>query len=151
MIVNVCAEAELLKVSVIAVDNPPPDGVTVMVPVYSPFGVAVKFVEAAFKAPPAGPVSVYVVADAKGVAEFDADEAALVPYVFPAFTVHVDAVPFVSPVTTTGLLAPVPVCAPHVAVYVTVAPPVAPAVNVTEICAFPAVAVPIVGAAGGVS
>jgi hypothetical protein len=151
VIVNVCPAEELLNVSTVGVDNPPPDGVTVIVPVYNPFGVTVKFVEPAFKAPPAGPVSVYVVADAKGVAEFDAAEAALVPYVFPAFTVHVYAVPFVRPVTTSGLPVPVPVCVPHVAVYVTVAPPVAPAVNVTEICAFPGVAVPTVGVAGGVA
>ena len=32
VIVNVCAVAELLKVSVIAVDRPPPEGVIVMVP-----------------------------------------------------------------------------------------------------------------------
>jgi hypothetical protein len=109
----------------------------------------VKFADDALNAPPAGPVSVYVVA--VGVAEFDAAEAALVPYVFVAVTVHVYAVPLVSPVTARGLPVPVAVCVPHVAVYVAAAPPVAPAVKATEICALPAVAVPIVGAAGGVA
>jgi hypothetical protein len=42
VIVKVCAAAELLNVSTIGVDSPPPLGVRVMVPVYSPLGVAVK-------------------------------------------------------------------------------------------------------------
>jgi hypothetical protein len=32
VIVNVCAAAELLNVKVIVVDSPPPDGLTVIVP-----------------------------------------------------------------------------------------------------------------------
>jgi hypothetical protein len=75
----------------------------------------VKFVDAAFRAPPAGPVNVYVVAIGNGVAELEAADEALVPYAFVAVTEHVYAVPFVSPVTTIGLTLPVPVCVPHVA------------------------------------
>jgi hypothetical protein len=56
--VNVCAVAELLNVSTIGVDNPPPEGVMVIVPLYAAFGVTVKLVEALPTAPPAGPVSV---------------------------------------------------------------------------------------------
>ncbi len=74
-----------------------------------------KLVEAAFSAPPAGPVKVYVVAIGSGVTELEAADAALAPYVFVAVTVHVYAVPFVSPVTMIGLLDPVIICVPHVA------------------------------------
>ena len=56
--VNVCAAAELLNVSTTGVDKPPPDGVMVMVPVYTESGVTVKLEDAAFSAPPAGPVKV---------------------------------------------------------------------------------------------
>jgi hypothetical protein len=56
--VNVCAAAELLNVSVMGTLNPPPDGVMVIVPVYAEFGATVKLDDAAFSAPPAGPVNV---------------------------------------------------------------------------------------------
>jgi hypothetical protein len=87
-----------------------------------------------------------------GVTEFDAELAVDVPLAFVAVAVNVYAVPFVSPVTTIGDVAPVAVMFPglDVTVYVADAPPVAPGVNVTEACAFPPVAVPIVGACGTV-
>jgi hypothetical protein len=63
-------------------------------------------------------------------------------------------VPLASPVTVRGLAEPAAVIAPglEVAVYpVIVAPPLLTgAVNATVACAFPAVAVPIVGAPGTV-
>ena len=74
-----------------------------------------KFVDAAFSAPPDGPVKVNVVAAAKGVTELEAVEAALVPFVLVAVTVHVYAVPFVRPVTTIGLDDPEIVLDPQVA------------------------------------
>jgi hypothetical protein len=72
-----------------------------------------------------------------------------VPLAFNAVTVNVYAVPFVSPVTLTGLAEFVPVIDPglEVAVYVvTVFPPLAPGVNVMLADWNPPVAVPIVGA-----
>jgi hypothetical protein len=53
-----------------------------------------------------------------GVTLFDAAEAGPVPTLLVAATVHVYAVPFVSPVTVSGLAAPLLVTAPglHVAV-----------------------------------
>jgi hypothetical protein len=56
--VNVCGLAELVNVSVTGVDRPPPDGVTVTVPVQAASGVIVKFEEAVFSVPPVGPVKV---------------------------------------------------------------------------------------------
>jgi hypothetical protein len=55
-------------------------------------------------------------------------------------------------VTVIGDDAPVAVILPglDVTVYVADTPPVAPGVNETEACAFPSVAVPIVGACGTV-
>jgi hypothetical protein len=65
------------------------------------------------------------------------------------------AVPFVSPGTVIGLADPVPVNAPglQVARYEVIAdPPVDPgAVKLTDADPFPAVAVPIAGAEGGVA
>ena len=58
VMVNVCAADELLNVRTIGVDNPPPEGVTVTVPLYVALGVTVKLEEAAFSAPPEGPVKV---------------------------------------------------------------------------------------------
>jgi hypothetical protein len=56
--------------------------------------------------------------NAAGVTLFDAVEAGPVPTLLVAATVQVYAVPFVSPVTVSGLAAPEPVTAPglHVAV-----------------------------------
>jgi hypothetical protein len=74
----------------------------------------------------------------------------LEPYSEDAVTVKVYAVPFVSPDTVIGD-APVPVMLPglDVAVYVALpAVPALPAVYATVADALPAVAVPIVGAAG---
>ena len=82
-----------------------------------------------------------------------AELAVDVPFAVVAVTVNVYAVPFVKPVTVIGLDEPVPVMLPgeEVTVYPVIDdPPVAPAVNVTEACAFPPVAVPIVGACGTV-
>jgi hypothetical protein len=42
VMVNVCAADELLQVRVVGLDRPPPLGVMMIVPVYSPFGVTVK-------------------------------------------------------------------------------------------------------------
>jgi hypothetical protein len=53
---NVWGADEPVKVSTIAVDNPPPDGVIVTVPLYGPLGDTVKPDDAVFKAPPRGPV-----------------------------------------------------------------------------------------------
>jgi len=58
VMLNVCAADELLNVSTIGVDNPPPEGVIVMVPLYSALGVTMKLDDAAFSAPPEGPVKV---------------------------------------------------------------------------------------------
>jgi hypothetical protein len=82
------------------------------------------------------------------VAEFEAEDAEDDPFALAAVTVKVYGVPTVRPDTVIGDV-PVPVTDPgdEVAVYVTDFPPVAPAVNATEI--FPlnaSVAVPIVGA-----
>ena len=54
----------------------------------------------------------------------------------------------VSPVTTRGLAVPEADFVPHVAVKVAAVPPLADFVKATEICAAPAVAVPMVGAFG---
>jgi len=93
-------------------------------------------------------------AGATGVTE-DAADAGLVPYAFVAVTEQVYAVPYVSPETVIGLADPVPVIPPgtHAAVYVVIAdPPVAPgAVNAILAEPFPAAALPIAGAAGGVA
>ena len=57
-------------------DEPVPVGVIVIVPVYTSFGVIVKFVEALFTLPLVGPVKVKVVAEgAIGVTAFEAVEA----------------------------------------------------------------------------
>jgi hypothetical protein len=73
--------------------------------------------------------------------------------VFVAITVNVYAVPLASPVTIIGLAEPFTLILPgvEVTVYPVIAdPPFAGAVNATEACAFPAVAVPIVGDPGTV-
>ena len=74
---------------------------------------------------------------------------------FVAFTVKVYAVPLVKPVTTNGLVVPVAVKLPglEVTVYPVMAEPplLAGAVKVMEAWAFPAVAVPMVGAPGTVA
>ena len=89
VMVNVCAVDELENVSTVAVDNPPPLGVIVIIPVYAAFGVTVKFVEAVFNAPPAGPVKVNVVAvttavGVTGLLEADVDVPG--PTIFSACT-----------------------------------------------------------------
>ena len=93
-----------------------------------------------------------IVCAALGVAEFDAADAEPVPAELVAVTVNVYATPLVSPVTVTGLLAPVPVSPPgfDVTVYpVMLAPPLdTGAVNVMPAWVSPAVAVPMVGAPG---
>ena len=53
-----------------------------------------------------------------GVRLLDAAEAALVPALLVAVTVKVYGVPFVSPLTVIGLLAPEAVCPPGLAVTV---------------------------------
>jgi hypothetical protein len=87
-----------------------------------------------------------------GVTVFEGADARPVPIEFVAITVKVYAVPFVRPVTVMGDAAPLAAMPPgdEVAVYDVIAePPVdAGGVNVTVACAFPAVAVPIVGGPG---
>ena len=104
--------------------------------------------------PPDGPVRVKLAAPATGVTEFDAADGALLPTPLVALTVQVYAVPFVKPATVIGLALPDPVLppGPHVTVYPVIGePPVLDdAVNVTVAELLPAVAVPIVGADGGV-
>jgi hypothetical protein len=78
-------------------------------------GVTVKFVEGEFSTPPVGPVKVNVVA-ASGITGFEALEAALVPAPLVAVTVQVYDVPLVRPETLIGLVPPVPVIPPQVAV-----------------------------------
>jgi hypothetical protein len=91
-------------------------------------------------------------AGARGVTLLEAAEAEPVPALFVAVTVKVYAVPFVSPVTVTGLVAPVAEMPPglEVTVYVVIAAPPEDAggVKLTVACAFPAVAVTPVGAPG---
>ena len=85
-----------------------------------------------------------------GVTLFDALEAELVPVAFVAVTANVYPVPFVRPVTVSGLAEPVAVKLPgvEVAVKLVATPPVLVGVKLTVACAFPATAVPIVGALG---
>ena len=66
VIVNVCAVDELENVNTVGVESPPPEGVIVIVPVYVPFGVTVKLVDAVFTVPDVGPVRVKDVAEALG-------------------------------------------------------------------------------------
>ncbi len=70
VMVNVWAVDEEEKVSTVAERLPAPEpvGVRVMVPVYGPFGVTVKFVEAAPALPLDGPVNVKVVAFVEPIA-----------------------------------------------------------------------------------
>ena len=93
-----------------------------------------------------------IVCAAFGVTLFEAADGAPVPAELVAVTVKVYAVPLVRPATVQGELAQVPVRPPGllVAVYWVIdAPPVkAGAVKLTEACASPAVAVPMVGAPG---
>jgi len=63
VIVNVCAVDELENVNTVGVESPPPEGVIVIVPVYVPFGVTVKLVDAVFTVPDVGPVRVKDVAE----------------------------------------------------------------------------------------
>ena len=60
VIVNVCATAEE-KVRTVGLSPKPAVGVIVIVPVYDPFGVTVKFEDALLTFPPVGPVRVKVV------------------------------------------------------------------------------------------
>ena len=88
-----------------------------------------------------------------GVTLLLAELAADVPLVFVATAVNVYAVPFVRPVTTSGLDEPVAVSPPglEVTVYpVMLEPPVAFAENATDTCAFPLVTDVILGACGTV-
>ena len=87
--VKVWAAAELLNVKVMGELNPPPEGVMVMLPVYTESGVTVKALETEPIAPPLGPVSAKLSAGATGVTAFDAAEGALVPAPLVAVTVQV--------------------------------------------------------------
>jgi hypothetical protein len=78
--------------------------------------VTVKFPDALLIAPPVGPVKLNPVAGI--VNELEAPEGALTPAELVAVTVQVYVVPEVSPVTVTGLLAPVPVMPPGLQVAV---------------------------------
>ena len=91
--------------------------------------------------------------DAVGVTLFELPEAALVPLTLVAVTVNVYEVPFVKPPTVSGLDPPLAVKPPGLDVAVKLVmgdPPLLLAVKVTEAWALPAVAVPMVGAAGTV-
>jgi len=98
---------------------------------------------------------VTVVLTAVGVAELLLVDAVLVPPVLVAATVQVYGVPFVSPVTTKGVLVPVAVLdtpeAVQVAVKLVAVPPLVDAVNATEICPAPAVTDVMVGTPGAVT
>ena len=88
-----------------------------------------------------------------GVTELLAELAVDVPLVFVATVVNVYAVPFVNPVTVSGLDAPVAVSPPGLDVTVNpviLEPPVAFAENATDTCAFPPVTDVILGACGTV-
>jgi hypothetical protein len=90
----------------------------------------------------------------EGVTAFEAELARPVPFPLVAFTVKVYVVPLDRPATVIGLAEPEPVSPPglEVTVYPVMAEPpslVGP-LNVTDACAFPAVAIPIVGAPGTV-
>jgi hypothetical protein len=104
VMVNVCAAAELLKVFTMGTPNPPPDGPIVMVPVYGPLGVTVKFVDALLIGPLAGPVSVKLAADA--VTELDEADGKPFPNILSAIAMQVYAAPGVKLVTVIGLDAP---------------------------------------------
>lgn len=89
----------------------------------------------------------------EGVTELVADDEAPAPFALLATTVNVYAVPFVSPLTVMGLALPVAIWPPEeVTVYpVMVEPPLdAGAEKLTLAEAFPAVALPMVGAPGTV-
>jgi hypothetical protein len=90
-----------------------------------------------------------------GVTEFDAEDAAPVPIAFVAVTVNVYAVPLLKPETVNGLEPPVAVKPPGLDVTVKpviAEPPLsAGAEKVTDAEASPPVAVPIVGASGGLA
>jgi hypothetical protein len=58
VIENVCGAVDPLNVKTIGVESPPPEGKIEIVAEKPLPGVTVKFVEAVFKAPPCGPVSV---------------------------------------------------------------------------------------------
>jgi hypothetical protein len=92
---------------------------------------------------------------AVGDTELEALDAVDVPLAFVAVTVKVYEVPLIKPVTVIGDEAPdaVMLLGEDVTVYEVIAdPPVAPAVNATEICPPTPVSVtaPIVGACGTV-
>jgi hypothetical protein len=120
-----------------------------------PFDAGAVNVTEACPFPPVAVPTVGVPGTVAGVMEFDAADDVPVPTALVAVTLKVYAVPLVSPMTVMGEVVPVPVSPPgvEVTVYPVIAdPPVDPgAVNVTEACAFPEVAVPTVGAPGTVA
>jgi hypothetical protein len=89
-----------------------------------------------------------------GVTLFDGTEGRLFPAALTAIIVNVYAVPFVSPVTVSGLVGPEAVSPPgdDVDVYPVIGLPplLAGAVNDTTACAFPAAAMGLGGAVGTV-
>ncbi len=89
VMVKVCSEEELLNDSTLGAESPPPDGVIVMVPANSAFGVTVKAAEAEFNAPPEGPFNVKLVAGDRGLTTTDAPEGVPVPAALVAVTVQV--------------------------------------------------------------
>jgi hypothetical protein len=74
------------------------------VPVYGPFGVTVKFVEALPIAPLAGPLNVKVAAEA--VTELDGADGKPFPNILVANAMQVYAAPGVNPFTVIGLDTP---------------------------------------------
>ncbi len=89
VMVKVWAAEELENVRTMGVLSPPPDGVIVIVPLYTAFGVTVKLPDAVFSVPPLGPVNENPLAGTKGVTEFELADAALDPALFTAFTEQV--------------------------------------------------------------
>ena len=79
----------MLNVSTCGTDSPPPEGVMVIVPVYSPFGVTVNTPDCVPIAPPVGPLKVNPVAGAIGVNELEPPEEIPVPTALTARTEHV--------------------------------------------------------------
>lgn len=100
----------------------------------------------------AGVAKVIIPTGSGGVTAALATDAAPVPAEFVAVTVNVYAVPFVRPVTTNGLIAPLTVAPPGLAVTVKPVirlPPLnAGAVKATDTCPAPAAPTTPVGAPG---
>ncbi len=85
VIVNICGVTEPLKVKMIGVLSPPPEGVRVIVPVYAALGVTVKLVDVVLMLPEAEPLKVKVVATTV-VVNILSDEVISTPFAAVLFT-----------------------------------------------------------------